>query len=214
MTRNQKNRAEMFATTRSYLEANVTTWNVIPVIGIIKNELDSTIQKISHYQGAQEAAQTFLGKDKIALKRTVSAKAKILNDALVTFALIENDPVLEQKAKKSYTNLLKLSNQDFQTVINETIELLQEKVDSLSDYGISTEHIEDLKASFNDYVKISVEPRLYRVASSQATKALEELFLQANSILVDKLDRMIRQFQHVDSNFYNGYLAARVVVDN
>jgi hypothetical protein len=214
MNQKQMNRAEMLATTRAYLDANTLVWSPIPIISGMKNELDTIIQKITEHQEAQEAAQIFLGKNKTALKRAAAEKADILNDILAAYATVEDNATLEQKANKSYSDLYKLKNQDFKTVIGETILLLEENLTSMADYGITEDQIEDLKTSFDNYLEISGEPRLYRVASSQATAALEDLFTEANQILTTKLDRMMKRFKSGNTNFYNGYLSARVVVDN
>jgi hypothetical protein len=62
-------------------------------------------------------------------------------------------------------------------------------------------------------LELDGQPRAYQVASIQATKSLEQLFDTANDILKNKLDKVMSIFKHRDTNFYNGYLAARVIVD-
>ena len=141
MTKNQKNRAEMLATTRAYLDANTLVWSPIPIISAMKNELDTIMQQITDHQEAKEAAQIFLGSNKSALKKAAAEKADILNDVLAAYANVENNAALEQKADKSYSDLYKLANQDFQTVVRETITLLEENLTAMADYGISEERI-------------------------------------------------------------------------
>lgn len=58
------------------------------------------------------------------------------------------------------------------------------------------------------------QPRAYKIASVQATKELEQLFTDATQILENKLDNVMKIFKRRDANFYNGYIAAREVVDN
>lgn len=74
--------------------------------------------------------------------------------------------------------------------------------------------MDDLKASFDDFLAINGQPRAYKVASVQATKSLDQLFDDASDILENKLDKVMSIFKRRDVNFYNGYLAARVIVDN
>lgn len=47
-----------------------------------------------------------------------------------------------------------------------------------------------------------------------ATKSLDQLFDHASDILENKLDKVMSIFKRRDVNFYNGYLAARVIVNN
>ncbi len=204
----------MLATTRTYLDANTAVWSAVPMINTMKNQLDEVILKISEHQEAQEASRIFLGSNKTALKKAVAEKADILNDVLAAYAGVEGDAALENKADRSYSDLYKLANQEFMTVIRETIKLLEDNVEAMADYGMSADQISDLKNSFDDFLAIHGQPRLYRVASSQATQALEDLFSQASELLSSRLDRIMKRFKNADPNFYRGYLSARVVVDN
>lgn len=214
MNQKQMNRAEMLATTRAYLDANTSVWSSIPVINTIKTQLDDVLQSISEHQEAKEASQVFLGSNKTALKKAVAEKADILNDVLATYAAIEGNATLEQKADRSYSELYRLPNQEFVVVIKETIKLLEEHIEAMADYGMSPDQITDLKNAYDNYLAISGQPRLYKVATSQAVRALEDLFTQANELLTARMDRVMKRYKSADPNFYRGYLAARVIVDN
>lgn len=214
MNQKQMNRAEMLATTRAYLDANTSVWSSIPVINTMKTQLDDLLQSISEHQEAKEASQVFLGSNKTALKKAVAEKADILNDVLATYAALEGNATLEQKADRSYSGLYRLPNQEFVVVIKESIQLLEEHIEGMADYGMSPDQITDLKNAYDNYLAISGQPRLYKVATSQAVRALEDLFTQANELLTSRLDRVMKRYKSADPNFYRGYLAARVIVDN
>lgn len=214
MNQKQMNRAEMLATTRAYLDANTPVWSSVPVINTMKTQLDNILQLISEHQDAKEASRVFLGSNKTALKKAVAEKADILNDTLAAYAAVEENAALEQKADRSYSDLYRLPNQEFIAVTRETILLLEEHVEAMADYGMSPDQITDLKNAFDNYLAIHGQPRLYRVATSQATRALEDLFTQAHELLTSRLDRIMKRFKSADPNFYKGYLSARVIVDN
>ncbi len=213
MNARQKSRAEMLATTRAFLDQNTEVWSSVPIIANVKTQLDSVIQEIIHHQEAQEASQVFLGSNKLALKKAVAEKADILNDILASYAEIEDNAALLEKSNKSFSDFNRLPYQDFQTVVKETIQLLDDNLASLADYGVSEDQVTDLKNSFDDFMSISGEPRLYKVASVQATKAHEDLFTQASDLLKSKLDRLMKRYKTANTNFYNGYVASRVLVN-
>lgn len=213
MNARQKSRAEMLATTRAFLDQNTEVWSSVPIIANVKTQLDGVIQEIIHHQEAQEASQVFLGSNKLALKKAVAEKADILNDILASYAEIEDNAALLEKSNKSFSDFNRLPYQDFQTVVKETIQLLDDNLASLADYGVSEDQVTDLKNSFDDFMSISGEPRLYKVASVQATKALEDLFTQASDLLKSKLDRLMKRYKTANTNFYNGYVASRVLVN-
>ena len=103
------------------------------IIGILVSKLNDFIVAISGHKDAQNAAQVFLHKNKKQQKLVVAEKADILNDALEAYAALEGDAELESKAAKSYSDLYSLRNEDFKTVIAETIALLEEKLTELAD---------------------------------------------------------------------------------
>jgi hypothetical protein len=214
MTKNQKNRAEMFDAVKAYLDANTSIWSLVPIIGYLVNLFNDLIVEITSHKEAQNSARVFIHKNKKEQKRFVADKADILNDALYAFASIEEDAVLESKADKSFSDLYKLTNDNFVTVINETITLLDGKVADLADYGVNKNQIKDLKNSFDNFLDLNGKPRQFRISSVVATATLEELFQQSHDLLIKKLDKVMKRFKNTNPTFYKGYLSARVIVDN
>lgn len=211
----QINRKEMYETVISYLDANTEKWSAIPKVAEFKNAFTTVAAQIDEAQEAQQAAQVFLGKNKKQIKKDVAYKADILNDSIEALALITGDDKLRNKMEASYTDLYRLRNADFIPVIKEIIAAYEANSETLqNEYGVTAEQVDDLKGVFDDFLAINGQPRAYKVASVQATKSLDQLFDDASDILESKLDKVMSIFKRRDVNFYNGYLAARVIVDN
>jgi hypothetical protein len=214
MNQNQINRSQMLDAVKAYLDRNASIWSMIPIIGILVSQVNDFIVAITGHKDAQNAAQVFIHKNKKQQKLAAAEKADILNDTLEAYAGDAEDAELEYKAAKSYSDLNKLRNDDFKTVITETIALLEEKLTDLADYGVSEPQITDLKNSFNNFLVLNGQPRQYRISSVVATESLKEMFTQSSDLLTKKLDKVMKRFKNADPKFYKGYLAARVVVDN
>ncbi|WP_430974599.1 hypothetical protein [Sunxiuqinia rutila] len=215
MNGNQINRKEMQNAVRDYLDAHVTKWSAIAKIGEFKNEFDLLNDQIDQTQQAQQAAQVFVGKNKKIVKSTIAQKADILNDVLETFGMLSGDTELEKNMGESYSDLQNMRNLDFIPKINTIISEAEKHLTVLqADYGVTPEQIEDLKADMDQFLELNGQPRAYRIASVRATKDLEQLFSEINLVLTEKLDRVMKIFKRRDPNFYNGYRAARVVVNN
>ncbi|MFL1896167.1 hypothetical protein ACJRPK_10715 [Aquimarina sp. 2-A2] len=213
MTKQQINKLDMYQAVQTYLDTNTKKWSGIPKLLEFKNELDQLLIHLQEDSKNQEGAKLYLGSNKIAQKRIVAEKADILNDILEAYAAIEEKKGLEQKAGKSFTELFRLRNQDFILVINETISLLEEHLKALAVYGVTAEQITDLKTSFDGFLELHGQPRQYRIESKQATMSLSELFDQLTELLTNKLDKILKSYKRTDSNFYNGYEAARIIVN-
>ena len=70
------NRAEMLATTRAYLDVNTSILNSVPVINMMKTQLDDILHSISEHQEAKESSQVFLGSNETALKKAMADYGK------------------------------------------------------------------------------------------------------------------------------------------
>lgn len=214
MDQKQMNKLEMFNAVQSYLDANTSVWTGIPIIGQLKNDFDSQLLELQESAAKQEAAQVYVSGNKTLLKKVVSEKADIMNDVLEAYAALNNIEELEHKANKSYSDFYRLPNQEFITSVKETISLLTENLSQLADYGTTETQLDDLKASFDRFLAISGQPRQYRIASKTATSSLEEAFTAITDLLNNQLDKLMKSFKRTQSNFYSGYQASRIIVDN
>lgn len=205
----------MYDTVIAFLDTHAEKWSSIPKVGEFKNEFSNSVVQIDEAQRAQMDAQVFVGKNKKQLKSTIAQKADILNDSLEAFALVTGDRKLVGKMSKSYSDLNRMRNNEFIPAVKEVITEVENHSDPLqTEYGVAAEQVEDLKNDFDDFLAINGQPRAYQIASVQATKELGQLFDDASGTLENKLDKVMKIFQRRDANFYNGYLAAREIVDN
>jgi hypothetical protein len=215
MNKKQINRKEMYDTVIAFLDTYAEKWSSIPKVGEFKNEFSNYVGNIEQAQEAQQDAQVFWGKNKKQLKSTVAQKADILNDSLEAFALVTGNRKLANKMAASYSDLNRMRNADFIPAVKEIISEAEANAEILqTEYGVTAEQIEGLKNDLDDFLAINGQPRAYRIASVQATKDLEQLFNDATDALENKLDKVMKIFQRRDTTFYNGYLAAREIVDN
>lgn len=214
MTQRQINQLEMARAVQNYLNANTATWTTVPIVTTFKNELDELLLRIEENAEAQEASRVYLGEAKANQRRLVAEKTDILNDALEAYASVNELAELEQKAAKSFTDYLRLPNQDFKISVKEMVGLLEAQLPELADYGVTEAQLTDLKSSYDKFLSLSGEPQQYRIASVQATQSLSELMDELNALLNTKLDKVMKSFKRTQSNFYSGYLASRTIIDN
>ena len=197
------------------LYLNSEKWNVIPKASEFKNELNSINQNIEEEAKKQANAQIFVGKNKSHLKRIISNKGDILNDSAGVFGALSGNMELAQQMDDSASDLFKLKNEDFIMRVKLIVEKVSTHLEPLmTDYGVTKEQLTDFKNDIDQFLEINGMPRAYRVASDVATQDLKELFYSANDVLTNKLDKVMKIFKNRDVNFYKGYLAARMVINN
>ena len=213
MKQTQANRLEMLEATNMYLDQEANLYSAIPVIMKYKNDLVSVIANIKAAAKDQDAAQMFIGQSQKQLKRLISEKMDILDDTAEAYATDTEKIELLAVVSNSMSDYYKLPNEAFETKVKSMIELIETHVKAMADYGMTQEMINDVKLHFDLFAEQRGKPRAYKIASRIATQDLEELFKKVTTI-TRKLDNVMKRFKRSNVSFYNGYLAARTIVDN
>jgi hypothetical protein len=214
MDQSQINRKQMIEATISYLNQKATTWQGIAKIGEVKNKLGNISLAINDAAELQSDSKVTMGKAKIALKHTISEKADIVNDIVEVYAVMNGEEKLAEEMADSASDLFKMKNDN----MLRRVKLIIEKATGLqeplaADYGLNAEQVSDLKADYDRFLVLNGQPREYQIKSSMATQNLADLFTEANDLLANQLDNLMKIFKRRDANFYHGYLKARMVVD-
>jgi hypothetical protein len=79
----------------------------------------------------------------------------------------------------------------------------------LAGYGVTDADREALNAAIADYESLIVSPRTAVNERKQHTGNLAQILAAADSVLYDKLDKLVSRFKYTDPAFYNGYKNAR-----
>ena len=213
MNQDQINRLEMYQTTLDYLDAHNAVWNAVPIIGKYKNALSTINTSIKTAAAEQADARVFIGKSLSALKKTIAAKMDILDDMLEAYAVDTDNAELTERANNAKSDYFRLPNEDFEIKVKQVIGLLETHLAAMADYGMSEEQLKDVKADYDQFLVLRGKPRSYQVASSAATQDIATLFREGTTA-TEKLDRVMKRYKRANASFYNGYVAARRVVDN
>ncbi len=213
MNQQQINRLEMMQTTNGYLDSNSAIWSSIPIVPTYKNQLTQAIDGIRNAASDQDKAQVFIGTTLQQLKVQVAEKMDILDDVLEAYADDTEDAELLTKAKNSKSDYLRLTHEDFETKTRNVIDLLEVHVANMADYGITQDQIDDAKLTFGSFQDKRNKPRSYQIASRVATQNLADLVTLGTNAL-EKLDRVMKRFKRSNTTFYNGYIAARSIVND
>ena len=203
----------MLEATNVYLDEKAAVYSAIPVIVNYKNDLVNLIPAIRAAAKEQDEAQVFIGQSRSQLKRLISEKMDILDDTAEAYAADTENAELLSMVSNTMTSYYQLPNEAFETKVKSVIEVMETHVKAMKDYGMTQGMIDDVKLQFDLFGELRGKPRAYRVASRVATQDLEGLFKDAITI-TQKLDNVMKRFKRSNVSFYNGYLAARTVVDN
>jgi len=91
---------------------------------------------------------------------------------------------------------------------------ITEYAEQIADYGVAAADLTNLKKKIDAFQALQPKPRRAKASTSSATKELKKVIRQADTLLGEKLDKLVVQFQDSDPTFYNEYASARKVVLN
>ena len=211
MNKRQIKKIEMMRSTNAYLDSTSAAWSAIPIASTYKTALAQVLDQIRTSAGDQESAQVFIGSTLIDIKQRIAEKMDILDDVLEAYAEDTANAELMVQASNSKSDYLRLANEDFETKASHVIELLESHVGNMADYGLSQDQIDDVKLDFGNYQDKRGMPRSYKIASRSATETIETL-MDEGTLLLEKLDRVMKRFKRSNASFYAGYLSARTIV--
>ncbi len=203
----------MMHSTNLYLDSNSQVWSAIPIIPAYKNQLSQAIEGIRLAATDQHAARVFIGASLHELKVRVAEKMDIMDDVLEAYADDTENVELITRVGNSKSEYLRLPHEDFETKTKNIIDLLEEHVGDMADYGLTQDQIDDVKLTFGSFQDKRNKPRSYQIASRIATQSITDLIREGSNAL-EKLDRVMKRFKRSNSTFYHGYTAARSIVND
>ncbi len=213
MTSEQSNKYGMYMATANLLKSSIAKTQAIPAFAASYTKLDTLVAQIAE-------------KDKERMGKTPGKHAvrDEAEDALVTAVMIVSSGLMAMARAKGNTQLReaayvresRMRHARSTEQIN-TAKLVYDlgvanKVD-LVPFAVTESMLEDLKARIAAY-----EAAIKELASGIAERvgartAVSDLFVQADEVIKEEIDRMMQVFRVTDPELYNDYRAARVIKD-
>lgn len=203
---------EMLEQTNAYLDDHIAVWTAVPIISNYKNRIHQLILLLKDSVKDEDTSKVHMGQAILHLKKQIADKMDILDDTLEAYAEDIGDDYLQKQAANYYSDYFRLQYDEFTDKVTHMIELLENHVDSMADYGLVQDQINDVKLNFDEYQISLDKPRTYEMDTTQIKKNAEELVSEAKEY-AEKLDRVMKRFKRSNVTFYNGYLAARTTVE-
>ncbi|PWE00693.1 hypothetical protein [Marinilabilia rubra] len=213
MNEYQTNKRNMLEAVNSYLDEHKNKWQGIARLVDAKQTLTHKLTALERASEAQAEAKVSIGKSKLALKKTMAAKADIINDLVAAYAHMIGDNELARIMSDSTSALFRLSYDKFFIRVKSIIETATELKDVLiKDFGMQPEQLTDLQNDYNHLLEIEGQPRAFQIKSSIATNQISFLLGEAHNLTTKQIDKLISTFKQSDPNFYHGYKKARMIV--
>jgi hypothetical protein len=213
MNNRQNEKLNMFQATLDVCDSNSGTYQNTPVFTTAVYDFNSVVSEIR---------LTDQDRDKMIVQSASSEKTDY-EDKLISISIKVGNLVYVYAFDNNDQLLLSLTSVNkgmfFSAEGNKKLSMAKNIhqsasaiVDKLLYYGVTNEMLDELQKAISNYEEIIVKPRDVSVVHKNYTYKLKTLFAKADSILYDKLDKLIVLFKDSHPDFYNEYKSARNVL--
>ena len=212
MNNDQSKHFRMYRTVQEYLNAQTPTWNVIPKIVSIKNDMDTLITNIS--EKSDEAANVVrVTAKKEDLKLTLGIKIAGLSGILQAYANEIEDKDLANSVKATKSDISRMNETEISPFVRKLVTIAQGKLTDLADYGITEDNLTEILTTLDDFEVLIGKPRVIQNQKYMALSDIAQLFNEMDELVKKRLDNIMLIFRETNTAFYDGYLRSRSIVD-
>ena len=211
MTINQSNKTAMYNAVSEVCELYKTTWESLPIAVTLFTEFKEKKDLLTAAAQRQEQDFTGVTNDKKQTRQLMIDRALVIAQALTAYANINQNSVLAGRVKYTKSDFTSAKDAAVQSKAEIVLEVAEEHVDNLGDYGITAQHVTELETAIGDYAEAISSPRVAINQRKQATGEIQQRIEEIDFLLKQKLDKIMIQFK--DTEFFTTYKAARIIVD-
>jgi len=121
---------------------------------------------------------------------------------------------LAAKVNVTKSSLDQMSDSDLEQTAERIGNLANDNITVLkTDYGVLGTDVTALDTARTTFAGMKTSPREAAAARKVQTASLAQLIANVRSIFRNELDKMVTKLRKTNPDFYNGYFAARVIVN-
>lgn len=213
MTKNQLNQFNMLKGTDAFLILNRAVVDTVPAFGLCADDLNAKIPEIERKD--IEAKNAGLGNSEVK----ENAEDEMINAAVLVarplkvYGRKSGNMELKNIASVTFSSLQHLREDECLQRVKNISAAAAGVVTVAADYGIVQPVIDDLNAKITAYEEADADLDTGMAEKSALLKERNALMKEAMAILREELDMFAEMFKSSNSEFYNGYKAATVIVD-
>ena len=213
MTQDQEDITAMFETTLTLLDQNNAIWTGRAAFADAVTRARNGTTDIRSKTGQQESPTSGVTGDKAQARNDLEAKMLEVADQVAAFAAKSNDNDLAAKVEMTKSSLDRMSDSDLVQAANRVTEAATVNLAALAPYGVTQAEVTSLDAAATKFEDMKGSTRDAIVGRKVATMSLPDAIGSVRSIFRNEIDKMMTAFKKPNPDFYNGYFAARIIVN-
>jgi hypothetical protein len=213
MTQDQQNVRTMFDTVLNYLNGKNSIWSGKVAFSDAVTRATAAVGTIDSAADAQQTPTSGVTQDKEAVRNDLEEETLRIADQLSAYAAKNGKLDLGAQVEMTKSSLDKLLDNDLEQTAERVSTLASANIAALADYDITAANVTALDTLRTNFAGKKTAPRQAQTGRATATTSLEEAIRNARSLFRNELDKLMTNFKKTNLDFYNGYFAARVIVN-
>jgi len=207
------NKFNSYQNTIGILSSKSDVYSGIPVAVAAVEDFRNILDQIKVVGEKAGFDNTELTMKKQRIKHDMAELVSQLASAVSLYARKIDDPDLEAIASTTYTRVRKARDFESLEMSRNFQSLLLMHKEALQDYMVSEKELNELAELIEAFDAIYVTREETHSESVMDNQRLERLFRQADRILRERIDKVVRRLKRENPDFCNSYFQARVIVD-
>jgi hypothetical protein len=196
------------------MSRNVGIFSSIPLMVDTVAEFNETLTDIDKVAtDRMEVAVPALTMEKRKAEAAMIDRVVPIANALYVTGFIKGNTDLLSLQGLSDSSFYRLTDSNKLPLARRILQLAQQYADDLANAGYDEAKIAETEAAIENYSKVIVNPMNAITVRKQKTTNIKELFARLDSILYDKLDKLMLLFKASHPDFYGEYRTSRNVID-
>jgi hypothetical protein len=214
MNNKQENKLSMYNAVREIVTTNTSLWEKIPAFTAAFTEYGTLLDNIAATLRTQNSDLTGASADKVSGKEALANATLAVAGAIHAYASQSNKAELKQRVALTRSDLLLVRDMEMLEKCRTIASHAEANKASIADYGATEAVIKDLQDKITAFATLAVRPRVVIAERKDATADLQNLIRLTDTLLSDRLDKIMEQFKVTQPGFYNLYQTNRILVDS
>lgn len=211
MTSKQSSIYSMLRRIVAFLKKESVALSVFPILTTLQPELESNLDEIDLLKEQQATDITGLSKQKDTLRKTACQKGLEISKAILLFAKVSNNVVLENEVAYTQTDFRVSSDNEVDTHLSVIYSAGLRYQAELQQYGVTPTKLPELKTSIDAFKAAIGTPKGGTIGRKQITDRMGTLFADEMEI-INKIDLLIDTLKFNNPTLYAEYQDNRKII--
>lgn len=213
MNKHQENKLSMYITVQQVTNYFSDAWQGFVPFKNQFNEFETIVEKIKAIRPIQEGKITGVTKDKTEARYIATQKGLEIAEKVYAYASIIGNHKLKDRVSYSVSDFATCRD----TVVNDLIQIIYNAggkyLAELTDFDVTQAYLDELKRLNDAFAAIVENPRQAITNRAKATTYLQGYFKQADTIVKDRLDKLMNYFREKSPDFWQQFISARKIIN-